>query len=93
MMVHFMSTNSKSKQQKIKRDSHQSVDIVMDEWDKQKDIAKRSSKPEVDRILKLHNLIKKQTILVFIAILSTICLWIGAAINIWIIMIASLIYC
>ena len=51
----------------------------MDERNKQQSIVRGSSKPKPDRIIKLHDLIKKQTILVCISVGTTCCIWIGAA--------------
>ena len=57
-----------------------SVEKVCDVWHRQRTQTRNQLRPEVQRILSLHNLIKKQTILVCIATVSTILLWIGAAI-------------
>ena len=55
-----------------------SMNIVLDEWGKQKTITRNQTKGEIERMICLHNLIKKQTILVFIANVSTMTLWIAA---------------
>ena len=58
-----------------------SAENVLQEWQRQKTITKEQMKPEVQRIITLHNLIKKHTILVCIATVSTVILWMGFAVN------------
>ena len=74
-----------------------SVESVLDSWNRQSTIARNQLRPEVQRIMELHNVIKKQAILVFIAITSTIILFVGTCIEIvisleagWIIIINSI---
>ena len=54
-----------------------SMDIVLDEWGRQKTFVRELQKDEVQRIVSLHNLIKKQTILCCVATGSTCCIWFG----------------
>ena len=49
-----------------------SINQVLDSWKRQSTINRDQLRPEVQRIMALHNLIKKQTILVCIAITGTI---------------------
>ena len=64
----------------LNSNSNVSMDIVLDQWGKQRTIARDQMRPEIERMVRLHNLIKKQTILVFIANVSTMSIWIGAVI-------------
>ena len=59
-----------------------SVQNVMKEWHLSSPSAKKRCKPELERIVKLHNLIKKQTILVVTVIVTDITLAITAGINV-----------
>ena len=56
-----------------------STSSVLDNWGKQRTVAREQLRPEVQRIMTLHNLIKKQTILVCISAVST-CVLSGTAI-------------
>ena len=47
-----------------------SMDNVLDAWTRQKTVERERKRPEVQRMVDLHNLIKKQTILVCIALCS-----------------------
>ena len=60
------------------REKGVSMDIVLEEWGRQKTFVREIQKDEVQRIVTLHNLIKKQTILVCVATGSTCCIWLGA---------------
>ena len=57
------------------------VSAVLDLWDGQSISRKHQSRTKLARIMRLHNLMKKQTILVFIAIVSSITSWIAVGID------------
>ena len=54
---------------------------VLSSWGRQSTVDRKQLKPEVERIMTLHNLIKKQAILVFVATVTTLTFWIAAGIN------------
>merc|ERR1712066_1050269 len=54
-------------------------DVVLEEWNKND--KSRQEKKDIERIIKLHNLIKKQTILVFIAVLTDILFYVAVISN------------
>ena len=58
-----------------------SMDIVLDEWNQKNERQKNRLRNEVERIVKLHNLIKKQAILVCIATGATTLNWIATALK------------
>ena len=57
------------------------VDIVLESWQRQATITREQLKSEVQRIVRLHNLMKKQTILVFVAMCSTILFFVGNVVS------------
>lgn len=89
LMKHFLEEhNTNSNQEELQpvptQSNHEvvsSASNVLDEWTKQKTIAREQLRPEVQRIMKLHNLIKKQTILACISIISTCILGITPVID------------
>ena len=78
--------NTNKDETKISTTSQETCSVVttrdvLDKWRKQKSIIKKQSEQEVQNIVMLHNLIKKQTILVCVASVSTIIIWVRFAVN------------